>query len=135
MRYKLKPIEVTAIQLKTQMRLVNIDGDDILGEVGDWLITQEDEQFFMPDDEFQSLYEPIQPKLMTALVTSPEGTTSIIPEATNKVPDMTVVPKIVPKLGEDELPAEESNVNLDELLQQAIEEEKEYVEEQQAEEA
>lgn len=58
-KYRKKPVEIEAVQIKNKMTVETLEGV-MTGNPGDWLITGVNgEQYFCKDEIFQKTYEPV----------------------------------------------------------------------------
>ena len=59
-KYRKKPVVIDAIQITSKMTIHTLEGD-MVGQVGDWLITGVNgEQYPCKDDIFQKTYEKVE---------------------------------------------------------------------------
>ena len=59
-KYRKKPVVIDAIQITRKMTIHTLEGD-MVGQVGDWLITGVNgEQYPCKDDIFQKTYEKVE---------------------------------------------------------------------------
>ncbi len=59
-KFRKKPIIVEAVQLTEMVVIKTLEGE-MIGEVGDWLITGiKGEKYLCKNDIFQAIYEPVK---------------------------------------------------------------------------
>lgn len=101
MQYVRKQEKVDAIQLITRTVLDMGEGEEIVGEAGDWLIkTESGEHIILTDEEFKMKYEPIsnitKPKQERKSI-APDDLFKLYEESPPKIHDKSNVSTVSPQ--------------------------------------